>query len=324
MKRELCRPAGARSVVLLAAAMAIVVCQTPGDAQGVRRDDQNLTYVRGQSVVPIYYGWDENPDGTFNMYFSYINRNWQEEVDIPIGPDNNVQPAPFGPDAGQPTHFLPRQNRLVFQTKVPKDFGTKEIVWTLTSHGQTNRAYGVLKPGYLVDDVLIQHEFGGQGEFRGRKPPTIKVEGEKERNVKVGQSVQLAAVATDDAAPQARGRRGGGGPPSPTRGSGGEIGPGQVGGDFVRNTSAGLWFLWIVYRGPSGPVQFDPPMPFKAWEDQRGGSPWAPGFQVPPPPPGNKWVYNVTFSEPGTYVLRAVAHSPVTFAYENITFNVTR
>ena len=65
-------------------------------------------------------------------------------------------------------------------------------------------------------------------------------------------------------------------------------------------------------------------MPFKAWEDQRGGSPWAPGFQVPPPPPGNKWVYNVTFSEPGTYVLRAVAHSPVTFAYENITFNVTR
>src|SRR5207248_6767310 len=82
--------------------------------------------------------------------------------------------APFGPDAGQPTHFLPRQNRLVFQTKVPKGFGTKEIVWTLTSHGQTNRAYGVLKPGYLVDDVLIQRSeerrVGKEGRsLRGRE-----------------------------------------------------------------------------------------------------------------------------------------------------------
>jgi len=125
MRAEFCRRGTAARAVLFAATMAIVVFQMPGNAQSVRRDDLTLTYIRGQSVVPVYYGWDENPDGTFNLYFSYINRNWQEEVDIPIGPDNTVQPAPFGPDAGQPTHFLPRQNRLVFQLKVPKDFGAK-------------------------------------------------------------------------------------------------------------------------------------------------------------------------------------------------------
>lgn len=71
-------------------------------------------------------------------------------------------------------------------------------------------------------------------------------------------------------------------------------------------------------------VTFDPPIPFKVWEDQRGGSPWSPGFVSPPVPPGNKWVYNVTFRSPGTYVWRARAHDGWSFANENITFTGTR
>src|SRR5207244_457205 len=61
---------------------------------------------RGRDVTPAYEGWRRNPDGTFTMYFGYMNRNYDEELDIPIGPDNNVDP---GGDRGQPTHFYPRQ-----------------------------------------------------------------------------------------------------------------------------------------------------------------------------------------------------------------------
>jgi hypothetical protein len=108
------------------------------------------------------------------------------------------------------------------------------------------------------------------------------------------------------------------------------VGPGDVGGDFIRTTAGGLRLAWLVYRGDVegvsnsvDAVKFDPPIPFKVWEDQRGGSPWAPGWTAPPIPPDNRWVHNVTFSRPGTYVLRALAHTGLTFAYEDITFNVT-
>jgi hypothetical protein len=60
------------------------------------------------------------------------------------------------------------------------------------------------------------------------------------------------------------------------------------------------------------------------WEDQRGGSPWAPGWRPPPVPPGNKWVHNVTFREPGTYVIRAQVRDGYLFANEDLTFTVTR
>lgn len=313
------------SVLLFAVVMAMVAFQAPGASQGVTgKDDQRtLTYTRGQSVVPVYHGWMGNPDGTFDLYFSYINRNWQEELDIPVGPDNNISPAPFGPDAGQPTHFFPRINRWQFAVRVPKDFGSKEIVWTLTAHGETNRAYASLNPGYQVDEFLIMHEFGNS--IRGRKPPVLKVEGDRQRTVKVGQPSPLIAVATDPNPPlPQRGRFGGGG----GAGEGGaaspaEVRPGGVGGDFVRGTARGLYLAWFVYRGPAASVKFDPPIPFKVWEDQRGGSPWAPGWQPPPIPPGNKWVHNVTFREPGTYVVRAQARDGFNFANESVTFTVT-
>jgi hypothetical protein len=297
-------------VVLFAVAIAMVAFQAPGASQGLSRigDDASLTYTHGQSVQPVFHGWMPNPDGSFDLYFSYINRNWQEELDIPIGPDNNIQPAPFGPDGGQPTHFYPRVNRWVFAVRVPADFGSKEVIWTLISHGQTERAYGSLNSNYAVDDFLIMHEFGNS--IRGRKKPTLQVEGEQQRTVKVGQPVPLMAVATDP------------NPALPSR-SGGRGRPGPVGGDFVRGTARGLRLAWFVYRGPAAKVTFDPPIPFKVWEDQRGGSPWSPGWQPPPIPPGNKWVHNVTFQEPGMYVLRAQAHDGFQFANENITFTVT-
>ena len=98
-----------------------------------------LSYSRGQNVSPAFEGWEKNADGSFNMMFGYMNRNWEEEVDVPVGPDNNISPGV--PDQGQPTHFLPRRNRFVFKVRVPADWGKKELVWTLTTKGKTERAY---------------------------------------------------------------------------------------------------------------------------------------------------------------------------------------
>lgn len=307
---------------LFALALAVVAFQTPGVSQGLGRtgDDRSLTYTHRQSVVPIFHGWIETPDGSFELLFSYINRNWQEELDIPVGPNNTIQPAPFGPDGGQPTHFFPRVNRWQFGVRVPKDFGSKEITWSITSHGQTHRAHGSLNPGYAIDEFLVQHEYGNS--IRGRKPPALKVEGEKTRTAKVGQPTPLVAVATDPNGGSLRTTGFTGGGPEPGRD--GALRPGAVGGDFVRGTARGLRLAWLVYRGPASAVTFDPPIPFKIWEDQRGGSPWSPGWQPPPIPPGNKWIHNVIFREPGTYVLRAQAHDGFLFANDNITFTVTR
>ena len=102
-----------------------------GVAQPVRHDT-------GQEVVPAYEGWERNPDGSFNLLFGTMNRNWEEELDIPTGPANNIEPG--GVDQSQPTHFLPRRNRFLVRIRVPSDFGDKELIWTLTSpNGQTKR-----------------------------------------------------------------------------------------------------------------------------------------------------------------------------------------
>ncbi len=139
------------------------------------------------------------------------------------------------------------------------------------------------------------------------QPPVLKVAGEKTCMVKVDQPIELSAVATDDGLPRVAGRRAGtaddagaaaGGSQAGSRGGGGLA----VGGDSVRGVAKGLRLAWYVYRGKNV-VSFDPPQ-FKVWEDQRGGSPWAPSWVNPPIPPDNDWIVHVTFQEPGTYVLR--------------------
>ncbi|HEY6372714.1 MAG TPA: hypothetical protein VIX37_19200, partial [Candidatus Sulfotelmatobacter sp.] len=55
--------------------------------------------ARGQDVTPAFEGWIANPDGTFTLYFGYMNRNYEEELDIPIGPNNNICFAPDGVDS---------------------------------------------------------------------------------------------------------------------------------------------------------------------------------------------------------------------------------
>src|SRR5688572_2213611 len=77
---------------------------------GFRQAIDAQSYSRGQNVSPAFEGWERNADGSFNFLFGYMNRNWEEELNVPIGPENNLSPG--APDQGQPTHFLPRRNRF--------------------------------------------------------------------------------------------------------------------------------------------------------------------------------------------------------------------
>src|SRR5260370_7902677 len=110
-------------LLLVAAAVSLIVCLGHVWAGA---SAQSLTYSRGQNVSPAYEGWEENPDGSFNFLFGYMNRNWEEELDVPLGPENSVEPG--GPDRGQPTHFLPRPNHLIFTSPVPPPSTTHTLL----------------------------------------------------------------------------------------------------------------------------------------------------------------------------------------------------
>jgi hypothetical protein len=265
------------------------------------------------NVVPSYEGWEQNSDGSFSLVFGYYNRGW-EEVDIPVGPDNGLSPGT--PDQGQPTHFFPRRNRFIFRVKVPKDFGNQEVVWTITSRGQTEKAYGSLKPDYFINDIVIMNNNGAGGagggapDTIGNVGPVLTVGGEKFRRAKVGETISLTATATDDGKPRVKGM------PLSTSAAGRAA-------RGTPNSATGLRLSWFLYRGENN-VSFTPPQT-KVWEDYRdgAGSPWSPGFVNPPVPPDGKWNVEAKFSKPGTYVLRALAHDGGLSASEDITFVVT-
>ena len=103
----------------------------------------------GQSVTGAFEGWFPNPDGTFSILLGYLNRNFKQELDIPVGPENRIEPG--GPDQGQPTHFLIRRQWGVFTVTVPKDFGTKKLTWTLTANGMTTVVPASLDPLWEIN-----------------------------------------------------------------------------------------------------------------------------------------------------------------------------
>ena len=300
-----------------------------------------FTYSKGQSVSPAYEGWWPNEDGSFTLFFGYMNANWLEEFDIPIGPNNNIEPG--GPDQGQPTHFYPRRNPFLFTIVVPKDFGTKELTWTITANGNTERAFASLKGDYQIDKHVISTEVGGDAgslrdELRTNIPPELKVEGDKRRSLGVGEPLTLVAFANDpDNIPARRkpqaatgSEQPGGGRSQRTASSAGQANPAVPANPAYRppalnvpSTPAGLRFSWCVYRGNAAAVTFSPEQ-MKTWMDTRvySNSPWSPPFLIPEPPPEGKWVVQATFKDPGTYVLRAVASDGSLFTYDNVTVSV--
>ena len=161
-------------------------------------------YTHGQTVAPVFEGWEPNADGTFNMVFGFYNRNCVENLHIPIGPDNNIEPG--GPDRGQPARFYPRRGKFVFRVQqVPADFGDNELVWTLTSQGSTEKAYATLHPEYLLDKRIMMVNEAGFGQRAGEGEslaPVLRIEGDAKRTVAAGQPLTLTAFASDDGLPK--------------------------------------------------------------------------------------------------------------------------
>src|SRR5262249_31428139 len=312
-----------RPFVIVAAALAACATLTA---------QTRFTYSSGQSVSPAYEGWMYAPDGSVMMYFGYMNSNWLQEFDVPVGPDNAIEPG--GPDQGQPTHFYPRRSPFLYTIKVPKDIGAKELTWTLTTNGKTEKAFASLKTDYQIDNQVISTEVGGdfgslRDELRTNIPPELRVEGEKKRAVKVGEPVTLTAYAGDpdnlparrDGKPQPRDASGkvtATEMPTPTAAAAprpAQAAPTNLANAIYRPPSAivpasgpGLRLSWMVYRGKAANVTFTPDQ-MKTWTDTRAyaNSPWSPPYTIPVPPPDGTFVSQATFAEPGTYVLRAVA-----------------
>lgn len=141
----------------------------------------------GQSVTAAFEGWYTNPDGGHTLLIGYFNRNLKETLDIPIGPNNRIEPG--GPDYGQPTHFLPRRQWGVFTIKVPKDFGDKRLTWTIVANGHTTSIpVGVIK-GYQVEPF--------KELAQGNEPPKIQFDpaGPVFAGPPVGIAATLTAVA---------------------------------------------------------------------------------------------------------------------------------
>ncbi|MGD9905670.1 MAG: hypothetical protein AB7U83_19535 [Vicinamibacterales bacterium] len=118
---------------------------------------------RGVSVTPAYEGWYTNADGSYSLLVGYFNRNRSQTLDIPVGPNNKIEPGPI--DQGQPTHFQVGRQWGVFVIKVPKDFGTKAITWTITSNGETQSIPLTLNRNYPIEPY--------EEKGMGNKPPVF-------------------------------------------------------------------------------------------------------------------------------------------------------
>jgi len=328
------RPAGTAIRALIPSlVIGLALAAAPGRAQ-------SLSYTKGQTVSPAYEGWEETPDGARYFVFGYMNRNWEEELNVPVGPDNSFSPGVA--DQGQPTHFLPRRNRFVFRVPVPKGFTEQdELVWTLTTYGQVDKAYATLRTDYKIDDVVKASETGALGagssspEIRANKVPVVKVQGPTKVSGKVGEPLTFVALVTDDGVPK---RRAPGLAGAAVSGEGSQqvSRPAPEGASprinramlpparITVGKNIGLHLSWFVYRG-AGQVTFDPAQ-IKPWEDTRAGanSPWAPIWSAPEMPADGMVTVHATFAEPGTYVLRARADDGALVGDDEVTVTITR
>jgi hypothetical protein len=157
------------------------------------------THNSGQSITAAYEGWYHNPDGSFTLLIGYYNRNQKQEVDIPIGPANKIEPG--GPDQGQPTHFVPGRQWGMFTVKVPKEFGDKKLTWTLTTNGQTTQV------PFSINELW---ELAPFGDATGNTPPYVGFSESgpfsfgpraitSTMKASVGQPLSITAFAADDA-----------------------------------------------------------------------------------------------------------------------------
>jgi hypothetical protein len=225
----------------------------------------------GTSITGAFEGWFPNDDGSFSLLLGYFNRNLKQELDIPIGPDNRIEPG--GPDRGQPTHFLTGRQWGMFAIKVPADFGNNKLTWTIVANGQTMVIPASLKMDYEIspfEEAAVKNTppligFDQAGPFV-QGPRGLSVD----RTAKVGSPLTLTAWLSDDA--------------KFTTSSG--LGP--------KDPGPPVTVRWSKYRGP-GMVTFEKERP--PVEGDATAAPFS-----------GKATTTATFYQPGDYVLHLVAN----------------
>ena len=226
----------------------------------------------GASVTGAFEGWFKNPDGSFSLLLGYFNRNTKQVIDLPVGPNNRIEPG--GPDRGQPTHFLVGRQWGMFTINVPADFGKNKLMWTIAANGQTTVIPAGLNPDYEISPFIeaavgntppvLRFEENGPS---GQGPPGITVD----RTAKVGSPLNLTIWVEDDA----KLTTSSGAPP--------------------RNLGLPVTVRWSKYRGPAA-VRFANEQP--QLEKLTGGNPGEPF--------AGKATTTATFSLAGDYVLHVV------------------
>jgi hypothetical protein len=267
-------------------AALLVVGQLPTELPSTK-------FKSGQDVVPYFEGWIHNQDGSFDLVFGYFNRNWEEELAIPAGPDNIVEPA--GPDRGQPTYFLPRRQGWVYRVRVPNDFGKGVVTWTITANGKTEKAFGELLPVEEITERIVMTRGNlNPGDDDPNKPPAVSIA--PIASAAVDAPVTMIALVSDDGLPKPR-------PAAPTRT------PATGDATAIRaqaNSSAparprGLTLTWMQLRGPA-----------RAQVEPSGAIAVTNG----------KVETAVRFPQRGTYVLRATANDGALSTKADVTITV--
>jgi hypothetical protein len=167
-------------VARLARASASVACLAVAtwafagqDRSGEIKANDGLHHARGELVAPVFEGWFRDETGTLMLSFGYLNRNFEQELDIPIGPDNKIEPG--AADQGQPTHFVPRRQWDAFAVPVSKQVEQrllaekKTVTWTLRANNQAVTIPANLGPAYAIDAL--------KEPTVGNTPPVLRFEG---------------------------------------------------------------------------------------------------------------------------------------------------
>lgn len=237
----------------------------------------------GESVAPMFNGWVANEDGSVQLIYGFANQNREAPVDVPVGPNNKLEPAQF--DGGQPTHFptyrrggfVGIQERGVFAVTVPADMAGTEVVWTLTSGGNTYSVPGrATSSAYeMSPDPAALGSTNPAIRFNPNGPESVDREGiyASRLMAKVGEPVALTAYVQD------RGER--------------------EKYDELERFIFPLGTEWVLHQGPSVP-EFDQARITGREKDRQNAGESAQQSS-------NGWeevTTMATFTEPGEYVVR--------------------
>lgn len=171
---------------------------------GAQADPLQFMFNSGQTIQPFFEGWVRNADGTFEMHFGYLNRNYVEELHVPLGEANQMSPGDA--DQGQPTYFYPRVNNRVFSVTVPADWGIDQrLIWQVTVRDETYRAEAWLQPEWeIAGDPFSRFFASSEGAAENQAPTLSDIE--VPSAIQAGEAVTLSARVSDDGLPERRER----------------------------------------------------------------------------------------------------------------------